>query len=76
MTHCRHCGRCCWNFKEERPWDKCEQLADDLKTCRIHDDPIRERLYGCVDFPKPHMVCDLPEDCGFVIFWKEKGIIG
>ena len=73
MSHCKRCGRCCWDFKSDDPAAGCQDLAEDMKTCLVHD---RKELLRpeCFNFPKLHMVCDLPEDCGYVILWKKEGV--
>jgi uncharacterized cysteine cluster protein YcgN (CxxCxxCC family) len=71
---CRQCGRCCWNWKEDKPEDRCEHLADDLRTCLVYGDLARVRP-ECVAFPTPAQACDLPEDCGYMLAWKRDGLI-
>ncbi len=77
MSLCLNCGRCCWNFKDNDPADKCDHLADDMRTCLIYGQLDHAQACGGLfpNWPDPHHAVDLPEDCGFVLYWKEKGII-
>lgn len=61
---CNKCGKCCWNWKENKPEDKCEYLAEDMRTCKIHD-KLGVLRPECVNFPKPHHSPDLPSECPF-----------
>ena len=75
MGHCRRCGRCCWDFKGNDPSNRCEQLADDLVTCMVYE-TNKNACGGLADnWPDPPHACDLPEDCGYVIFWKGEGSV-
>ena len=72
--HCRYCGRCCWDWKGNRPDQKCEYLAEDMRTCLVRQ-TLAEVSPECIDFPHPHCACDLPPDCGYMIYWREQGIL-
>jgi uncharacterized cysteine cluster protein YcgN (CxxCxxCC family) len=71
---CARCGKCCWDWKGNDPKNKCEHLADDMKTCLIHD-RLAELRPECLDFPKPHMVVDLPPECPYIGKWKKEGLL-
>ncbi len=76
MNLCVRCGKCCWDWKSGDPSRKCVCLADDLKTCLIYDRRAASGPYAsCVDFPTPAQACDLPETCGFVVYWRRTGVI-
>ena len=73
---CARCGLCCWDFKASNPTSKdhtnrCEHLADDMKTCLIWE-RLKELRPECCgeNFPKVHCVVDLPETCGF--WWEDE----
>lgn len=72
---CRACGRCCWDWKGDDPNNKCEYLADDLKTCTIYERRAELGLPQCVRHMQPHQAVDLHPDCGYMEFWRERGLI-
>lgn len=72
---CLKCGRCCWDWKGNNPADRCEHLSEDMVTCLIYGRRAEFNRAEC-DVPmQPHQAVDLPEDCGYVLYWREKGII-
>jgi hypothetical protein len=77
MNLCRKCGRCCWDWKGGNPADRCEHLAADMITCLVHDDPEAPGACDSLtdNWPEPRHACDLPPDCGFVVYWREQGLL-
>ena len=68
---CCRCGLCCWDFKGNEPTNRCEHLAEDMKTCLIWDrlEDLRPECYGR-NSPQVHHVVDLPEECSF--WWEDE----
>ena len=74
-SFCTMCGMCCWDWKGNNPQDKCERLAEDMKTCLIYGKRAEFGRPEC-DIPMQlHQACDLPETCGYVIKWRKEGLI-
>jgi hypothetical protein len=75
MGRCRRCGRCCWDWKGGNPENKCEYLGEDLVTCSIYDTGKRACDGLASDWPQPAHAVDLPPECGYVVYWRQIGLI-
>ena len=72
---CRQCGMCCWDHRGNRPEKRCEYHDANLRLCLAYDRWHEPEFADCVRRHTLLQACDLHPDCGYMVAWREAGLL-
>ncbi len=75
VSLCRQCGCCCWDWKNNDPANRCNHLADDLRTCLAYGRRAEVNRAECDRLMDIHQAVDLHPDCGYMQKWRRQGLV-